>query len=195
MSVHSNTRAFARDVRAPEDWIEGECPVCFFGQEHRCRSPNHPRVLSAVDPQPDPRLAALYEHSGGLAAPGAPIAKHVRNALLCWQLERYWCAYFYRGVSMYPQHTAFLWVSQDERPIGAAVVCRWRREPRKVEWAWVAPDYRAQQARFAQLLAGYGFSEITAEHVLAQLAPPNRPRRISVLSPRECPARSRSKTG
>lgn len=139
-------RPWAREVRGA-DWYEGDCPVCFGGSAHKCRSKWHKRVLSVVTPQPDPALSALSETAkfGELRVceirPGIGL-KYVKNAAHCWDLEHRIGRGGMQAGSMYPQNHRFLLITSDDRPAGAVVVKRWRRDPHEIEWFWLAPDYR-----------------------------------------------------
>ncbi len=90
---------------------------------------------------------------------GREFSEHIRHAAVCWHLEHR----IYRGapdrVSLYPQHRRFLLISPDDRPVGAAVVYRWRREPHGIEWMWVAPAYRSQ-AYLLRFAIGMRFKEL-----------------------------------
>lgn len=145
MTDRPSERPFALEVNHAG---EGDCPVCFYGDARRCRSRWHRQVLSAVSPQPDPRLHALPEpYTAGsfrvLEVRSRELGAHVRHAAVCWHLENHICRGTPDRVSMYPQHRRFLLISPDDRPVGAAVVSRWRSEPHELEWLWVAPDYRS----------------------------------------------------
>ena len=161
IEVATTERPWAREVDHAAD---GDCPVCFYGTARRCRSRWHRQVLAAVTPQSDPRLRNFSEpYMAGsfrvIEVRGREFSEHVRHAAVCWHLEHR----IYRGapdrVSLYPQHRRFLLISPDDRPVGAAVVYRWRREPHGIEWMWVAPAYRSQ-AYLLRFAIGMRFKEL-----------------------------------